>query len=110
MAEHDPHLSNARSYTEATHTAYADVAGAAFMNAGGRDFVPGRITVKYNWRTQLGDSRWKVGNIEISGRWVDETYPGSGLVILSPLMAPVWARSFAEGHMPTSILVERARA
>jgi hypothetical protein len=92
------------SYTEATHTAYADVTGADPIQAGNRYFNPGRITVHYNWRTQLGDVGWTIGNIEISGPWLEERYFGSGHVILGMYNAPPWAREFARANMPTSTL------
>lgn len=108
MAEQD-HISDVRSYTEATHTAYADVAGAEPIKAGDRPIVPERINVKYNWRTQLGDEGWKIGNIEISGQWTDPSNPvirGRLLVIVGMRNAPAWARAFAEAQMPTVGLVD----
>lgn len=106
MPEEDPRITDVKSYTEASHTAYADVTGAEPLTAGSRQFTPGRIVVKYDWRTQLGDKGWKVGNIEISGRWVDEAHAGSGLLILSYSMAPAWARLFAMFNLPISALVD----
>ncbi len=103
---YEPRILEIAQYTEATHTVYADVAGCASLPAGDRRFTPGRITVKYNWRTQLGDVGWKIGNIEVSGRWVDEDqHPGSGMLILGMGNAPAWACAVARDNMPTSTLV-----
>jgi len=93
------------SYTEATHTVYADVAGHPPIDAGGRAFTPRRITVKYHWRTQLGDEGWQIGNIEISGFWLDPDRPGSGMVLLHVGEAPGWAREIAVDNEPSSALV-----
>lgn len=99
-------IDNVKSYTEAQHTVYANVSGEEPMTAGSRTFTPGRITVKYNWRTQLGDEGWTIGNIEVSGLWDDpENGAGSGMVILGMHNAPEWVKEFAEANMPTSALV-----
>jgi len=98
------------SYTEATHTAYGDVTGAEPMSAGGRMFTPEQISVRYSWRTQLGDTGWTIGNIHISGRWCDhELGAGSGSIIVGEYNGPEWALQFAKGNMPTSLLTERRR-
>jgi hypothetical protein len=104
MAEDEPQITDVRAYTEAHATAYADVAGAEPITLGRRAFTPGRVTVKYHWRTQLGDEGWTIGNIEIRGRWLGEFF-GSGVGILNMNNAPEWARSFAEANMPKSTLV-----
>ena len=56
-------------YTEAGHTAYADVGNASPLECGGRWFTPQRITVHVRWRTQIGDG-WVIERIEISGPWL----------------------------------------
>lgn len=94
-------ISKIKSYTESKHTVYATVSGVEAMQAGGQAFTPARITVHYDWRTQLDDVAWKLGNIEISGPWVGGDTEGSGHVILWPGIAPQWARDFAENSRPT---------
>lgn len=108
MAVRDVEISNVKSYTEATCTAYADVTGADPIGTEpGRTFTPGRITVHYNWRTHLLSEGWSYGNIEISGRWLNSDGPGSGsgMVIVSASRAPEWAREFAAANLPSSTLV-----
>lgn len=111
MVEQDPRITNVKSYTEATHTAYADVTGFEPMTAGTRLFVPSKVTLKYHWRTQLGHYGWSFGNIEISGPWLSEAMnpqgsTGTGRVILNDRGAPDWARAFATANLPTSSLVD----
>jgi transcriptional regulator with XRE-family HTH domain len=67
----------ASAYTEAGHTAYADVLNAGPLECGGRWFTPQRITVHVRWRTQLG-SGWAIERIELSGRWLPPA-PGTAL-------------------------------
>ncbi len=97
-----------RSYTEAKHTAYADVSGAPPV-MGERPFTPTRITVHFGWRTQVNDG-WATERIELSGPWLPaegrEPLAGSGKVILWPTAAPVWATAFAEANAPAVTLVE----
>lgn len=106
MAEPEaPRTLEVSSYTEAAHTVYADVAGHPPIQAGSRSFTPRRITIKYHWRTQLGDQGWQIGNIEISGYWIEPENPGSGMVILSMTNAPRWAREMARAYMPRSVVL-----
>ncbi|MFG2042174.1 helix-turn-helix domain-containing protein [Dactylosporangium sp. NPDC048998] len=65
------------AYTEAGHTAYADVGNAGPLDCGGRWFTPQRITVHVRWRTQIG-SGWVIERIEISGPWLPPA-PGTPL-------------------------------
>ena len=105
----EPQIAPARSYTEATHVAYTDVDNADLIEAGPRKFHPRRITVVYNWRTQMGDIGWQFGNIEISGPWYvpegGRPAEGSGRVLLGMHNAPEWARQFARANKPTASLV-----
>lgn len=102
---------NARSYTEARHEAWADVEGAAPVVVQDRRFLPGRICVTYDWRTQLGDTRWSLRSVVLSGPWVDAdgtpTGAGSGNVLLLMSDAPDWARQFAADNVPRTALVEQ---
>ena len=107
------HVDNPRAYTEAHHTVWADVEGADLVTVGTRRFRPERITVKFEWRTQIGDTGWSLRALELSGRWVGAdgitpTGEGSGVVILAPSQAPEWARHFATDNAPTLALTERA--
>jgi hypothetical protein len=93
-------------YTEATHAAYTDVTGAEPIEGGGRWFTPARVTAKYRWCTQLGDSGWDAGTLEISGPWErapGEPATGSGMVILARSQAPEWARNFLDRCRPVDI-------
>lgn len=111
MAE-QPQVTNVQSYTEASHTAYGDVTGAEPIEAGHRRFTPERVTVVYNWRTQLGDRGWRTGNVEISGPWLRTARApavGTGQVILWLRTAPQWAQDFARSNTPTTVLEDEAR-
>lgn len=109
MTNMNPKVDLAGSYTEASHTAYADVSGAEPIQVGSRSINPSRVVVKYNWRTQLGDTGWKIGNIEVSGPWTDPEQSGSGMVILGTHNAPTWVKEFAEAHMPSTVLTDPER-
>jgi hypothetical protein len=92
-------------YTEAHHNVYGTVTGAEPMMAGSRLFEPARITVRYTWATQVGDTGWRLGYINVAGRWLGEDPPtGSGSVILWGVM-PDWAKAFADENKPTIRLV-----
>ena len=65
------------AYTEAGHTAYADVGNAGPLECGGRWFTPQRVTVHVRWRTQIG-SGWVIERIELSGPWLPPA-PGGPL-------------------------------
>ncbi|MEU7905868.1 hypothetical protein [Actinoplanes sp. NPDC049118] len=103
---------NARSYTEARHTVYAEVLGADLVTVEARQFRPERITVNYDWRTQLGDTDWIVKALVLAGPWVaadgvTATGAGSGNVQIFLSEAPEWAREFVKNHVPRMALVER---
>ncbi len=103
---------NIQSYTEAVHTVWADVSGAELVAMTGRQFRPTRITVKYDWRTQLSDTEWSVRSLVLSGPWiasdgVTTTETGSGSVQIFLSNAPEWAREFAKANVPRMALVER---
>lgn len=96
-------------YTEATHTAWAQVNGAKPISLNGREFTPENLVIKYDWRTQLGDTGWKIRAVEMSGRWVGEASFGSGAVLLSMDGTPAWAQDFARANVPTVGLVPTER-
>ncbi|MFG1602863.1 hypothetical protein [Actinoplanes sp. NPDC049265] len=103
---------NVQSYTEAVHTVWADVSGADLVAMTGRHFRPARITVKYDWRTQLSDKEWSVRSLVLSGPWVlpdgmtsTETGSGSAQIFLSN--AAEWARDFAAANVPRMALVDK---
>ena len=100
-----------RSYTEAHHTVYAVVLEADPITVGRRRFMPGRISVTYDWRTQLGETEWSPRLVELSGPWIDAdgfpTGDGSGNVGLLMSQAPLWTREFVAANVPRMALVER---
>jgi hypothetical protein len=103
------------AYTELHHTVYMDLSEMDDADAvevpGGmgksRWFTPARLTIKYRWRTQLGDTGWHIDGFEVSGPWRqpdDDGRPaGSGMVLWYWGIAPSWAQQLAVEHMPTKI-------
>jgi hypothetical protein len=103
---------NTQSYTEAQHTVWADVSGADLMAIQARRFRPERITVTYDWRTQLSDRDWSVRSLVLSGPWIGSdgvtaTGTGSGSVQVFLSDAPEWAQNFVRANVPRMALVER---
>jgi hypothetical protein len=103
---------NVQSYTESVHTVWAEVYEAELVPMSDRHFVPQRVTVKYDWRTQLGDTDWSVRSLVLSGPWVGPdgvtaTGTGSGSVQVFLSDAPEWAREFVKANAPRMALVER---
>ena len=100
----------ARSYTEAHHTVYAVLLEAEPVAVGKRQFQPGRISVTYDWRTQLGETEWSPRLVKLSGPWIDAegfaTGDGSGNVGLLMSQAPQWALDFVTAYTPRTALVE----
>ena len=99
------------SYSEAHHTVLGIVTNADPITIEKRRFLPARISVTYDWRTQLGDVGWTPRLAEVSGPWIDEdgvaTDEGTGRVLLPPSQAPQWARDFIAANVPRMALVER---
>lgn len=98
------------AYTEATHTANGNVSGAEAIKAGDRYFTPERVVAKYHWRTQLGETGWAVGNLEVSGPWCpagpgEPLRTGTACVLLGETTAPGWLLKFAWANRPTLSLV-----
>jgi hypothetical protein len=103
---------NVQSYTEAIHTVWAEVSGAELVVMSGGRFRPTRITVKYDWRTQLSDKEWGVRSLVLSGPWVASdgvTAAGTGTASYQFFLsdAPEWAREFVSANTPRMALVER---
>lgn len=93
-------------------TPESTVEGADLVAVERRQFRPERITVTYDWRTQLNDTDWSVRLVEVSGRWVaadgeTPTGEGSGRVVLPPGAVPEWARHFVVANTSRTPLVER---
>jgi hypothetical protein len=96
---------NIQSYTEAVHTVWAEVSGAELVVMSGGRYRPTRITVKYDWRTQLSDKAWGVRSLVLSGPWVasdgvTESGAGTGSLQFFLSDAPEWAREFVKAHAP----------
>jgi hypothetical protein len=103
---------NIQSYTEAVHTVWAEVSGAELVVMSGGRLRPQRITVKYDWRTQLNDTEWGVRSLVLSGPWVASdgvtaTGAGTGSIQVFLSEAPDWARDFVKVNVPPTRLVER---
>ena len=103
---------NAKSYTEASHTVYADVSGAELVKVESRKFRPERIVVTFSWRTQLSDDAWKVSSVVFSGPWIEAdgitpTGTGSGNIHVFLDKAPDWVRDFVDANVPRIDLLPR---
>ena len=98
------------SYSEAHHTVLGIITDADPIAVESRRFLPGRISVTYDWRTHLGDG-WTPRLADVSGPWIDAdgtaTGQGTGRVLLPPSQAPQWARDFIAANVPRMALVER---
>jgi hypothetical protein len=112
----------AKAYTEATHVVYGigpeeiGVPDAIDLRepSGKVTMQPDAVTLKYHWRTQLGDTTWDTGTAEVvGGVYEDGIFVGRrSTVLYRAADAPAWVAELLTRHAPTRITltVDTAKA